>query len=83
MMDRFEMMTSDSQQIVNGAVDTEKALDLCRRIESTHLAFPLPGVLVGNFSSVVLVLAGSMGNGWEDLSVRSRIASKLVGNELG
>jgi len=23
-----------------------------------------------------------MGNGWEDLSVRSRIASELVGNEL-
>ncbi len=37
---------------------------------------------MGSFSSVVLVLAGSVGNGWEDLSVGSRIASKLVGNEL-
>ena len=27
-MDRFEMMTSDSEKIVNGAVDAEKALDL-------------------------------------------------------
>ena len=25
-MDRFEMMTSDSEQIVNGATDAEKAL---------------------------------------------------------
>jgi hypothetical protein len=39
-------------------------------------------VLVGDFSSVVFVLAGSMGDGWEDLSVRSRIASKLVSHEL-
>ena len=29
-MDRFEMMTSDSEQIVNGAVDTEKSLGLSR-----------------------------------------------------
>ena len=39
-------------------------------------------MLVRDFSSVVLVLAGSMGDGWEDLSMRSRIASKLVGYEL-
>ncbi len=39
-------------------------------------------MLVRDFRPVVFILAGSMGNGWEDLSVRSRIASKLVGNEL-
>ena len=50
--------------------------------ESTHLPFLLSGALVGNLSSVVLVLAGAMGDGWEDLSVGRRIASKLVGNEL-
>ena len=82
MVDRFEMMTSDSEQVVNGAVDAEKSLDLGRCFESTHLAFLLSGVLVGNFSSVVLVPAGSMGNGWKDFSVSRRIASKLVGNEL-
>ena len=27
-MDRFEMMTSNSEQIVNGAVDAEKSLKL-------------------------------------------------------
>ena len=81
-MDRSEMMTSNSEQVVNRAVDTEKSLDLCRRLESTHLAFLLPRVLVGDFSSVVFVLAGSMGDGWEDLSVGRRIAAKLVGDEL-
>jgi hypothetical protein len=29
-MDRFEMMTSNSEQIVNGTVDAERTLDLCR-----------------------------------------------------
>ena len=30
MMDRFEMMTSNSEQVVNRAVDAEKALELGR-----------------------------------------------------
>ena len=30
MMDRFEMMTSNSEQVVNGAVDAEKSLELWR-----------------------------------------------------
>ena len=29
-MDRSEMMTSDSEQVVNGAVAAEKTLDSCR-----------------------------------------------------
>jgi len=37
---------------------------------------------VGNFSSVVFILASSMVDGWKDLSVGGRIASKLVGHEL-
>jgi hypothetical protein len=30
MMDRFEMMTSNSEQVVNRAVDREKSLELGR-----------------------------------------------------
>ncbi len=82
MMDRFEMMTCDSEQVVNRAVDREKSLQLFRRFESTHLAFLLPGVLVGDFSSVVFVLPASMADGREDLSMCSWVASQLVGNEL-
>ena len=48
----------------------------------THLTFLLPGVLVRDFCPVILVLAGSMDDGREDLSVRSGVASKLVGHEL-
>jgi hypothetical protein len=45
-MDRFKTMTCDSEQVVNQAVEREKSLDLCRRLEATHLSFPFPGVLV-------------------------------------
>ena len=82
MVDRFEMMTCNSEQVVNRPMDREKSLNLCRRFEATHLAFLLPSVLVGDFSSVVFVLPGSVGDGWENLSLRSRIASQLVGNKL-
>lgn len=54
-MDRFEMMTCNSERGVNRAADREKSLNLCRRLEATHLAFLLPGVLMGDFSSVVKV----------------------------
>ena len=30
MMDRFEVMTANSEQVVNGAVDAEKSLELWR-----------------------------------------------------
>ena len=61
-MNRFEMMTGHSEQVMNRAVDGEKSLHLSRRFEATHLAFLLSGVLVRHFSSVVLVLPGSMGD---------------------
>ena len=54
------MVTFNSEQVVNRAVDREKSLNLYRRFEATHLTFLLPSVLVGNFSSIVLVLPGSM-----------------------
>jgi hypothetical protein len=39
-------------------------------------------VLVRDFGSVILVLPGLVGDGWEDLSVCSRIGSQPVGNKL-
>ncbi len=51
-------------------------------MEVTHLAFLLPGVLVGDFGPVIFILPGSMVDGGEDLSVRGRISSQVVGDEL-
>ena len=81
-MDRFQMMSCHSEQVVKRPVEREKSLHLCRRIETAHLTFPLPSVLVGDFSAVVVVWPASMGDGGDYLSVRRRIASQLVGDEL-
>jgi len=75
------MMTGDSEQVLNRAVDREESLNLCRRFEATHLAFLLPGVLVRDLNAVVFVLPGSMADGSKNVSVHSRIAS-LVGDKL-
>ena len=42
MVHCLEMMTCDSEQIVNRVVDREKSLKLCRRFEAPHLTFLLP-----------------------------------------
>jgi len=60
MMDRFEMMSCNSEQVLNRPVDREKSFHMGRRFEASHLAFLLPGVLVGDLSSVVFILAGPM-----------------------
>jgi hypothetical protein len=36
-VERFEMMTCNSEQVVNLAVDREKSLNLCRRFETTQI----------------------------------------------
>lgn len=60
MMDRFEMVTTHSEQVLDSTMDRKEALGLSHRLESTHLAFLFTSVLVRNFSSIVLVLAGSV-----------------------
>ena len=81
MTDRLETMAGNSEQVVNRTVDREETLDLHCRVESTHVTFLLTSALVGGFGPVVLVPAGSMGHGWEDLPVRRLTAPKLVGDE--
>jgi hypothetical protein len=67
MTNLFETMKCDSEQVVNRAMDRAESLNLCRRFEVTHFVFLLPGVLLGDFSSFVLVLPGSMCDGWKKL----------------
>ena len=81
-MDRFEAMTCDSEQVVNPVVDRQKSLKLCRRFEAPHLPFLLPGVLVGDFGTVILVLPRSTCNRWKGLPLCRRVASQLIRNEL-
>jgi hypothetical protein len=52
MVDRFETMTCDSEQIMYRAEDREEALSLLHGFEAAHPASSLTGVLVGEGSLV-------------------------------
>jgi hypothetical protein len=56
-------------------------LDLCCRFEAAYLPFLFPGVLMRDFSPIVLVLARSLGHRWEHVSMGCRITAKFVGHE--
>ena len=60
MMDCFEMVPANSEQILNLTVDSKESLSLLDRLEPSHLPLLLPGMLMGDFSSVVFILTRSM-----------------------
>ena len=82
MMERPEMATTHSEQVLNRTMDGEKTLSLTCRFESSHLPLLLPRWLMRSLGSVILVLTGSMSHRREDLTMGSVIASKLVCNKL-
>ena len=77
-----EVVTANPKQILNQTVHRKETLGLSHRLELPHLAHPLSSVLVRDLRPVVLILTGLMGNGWEDFSMRRRIAPEPVGDEL-
>ena len=76
------MVPANSEQILNLTVDGKESLSLLDRLEPSHLPFLFPGMLMGDFSPVVLILAGSMLNRGENLAMRSRIAPEFVSDQL-
>ena len=63
MVNCFEVMLTDSKQVLDLAMDSQHALRLGnRRFESSNLALLLTSVLVRNLSSVVLILSAPMLN---------------------
>ena len=62
MMRRFKPVPSESEKIQNDAVNGKKSLSLSRRLEPSHLPFPLPGRLVRDFGSIVRVLSWCRGS---------------------
>ena len=51
-------MASESEQIVDRAMEGEKPLGLMGRLESTHLSFPLARRLMRSLHSIVGVALG-------------------------
>ncbi len=58
-----EQMSAHSKEILNASVHREKPLRVRGGLEPAHLAFPLPGGLVGNFRPVVRVLVSAVDHG--------------------
>ena len=71
MMNGLKMLTTDSEQVLNGTVSREKTLSVGHWFEPSHLAFLLTRWLMRDFSLVVLVLTGAMNNGREDIPMCS------------
>ena len=77
-MNGLQMMTTDSEQVLNGTVNGEKTLSLYYRLEPSPLAFFLTRWLMRGFSPVVLVLTGAMHNGRKELPMCCRITPQLA-----
>ena len=82
MMNSFEMAPANPEKILNLTVDSKESLSLLDRPEPSHLPLLFPGMLMGHFSPVVLILAGSMLNRGENLAMGSRIAPEFVSDQL-
>ena len=82
MMNCFEMVPANSEQILNLTVDGKESLSLLDRLEPSHLPLLFPGMLMRDFSPVVLVLTRSMLNRGEKLTMGSRIAPEFVSDQL-
>ena len=50
MMNGLKMMTTDSEQVLDGTVNREKTLSLCHGFEPSHLPLLFTSVLMGDFS---------------------------------
>jgi len=60
VVDRAEQMSAHAKEVLNGSVHREKSLRVGSRLEATHLAFPLPSRLAGDFHPIVRVMVGAM-----------------------
>ena len=75
-------MASESEQILNHAMEQEKPLSLTCRFESTHLPFPLARRLMRSLHPIVGVTLGRVSHVAEAGSHCSRVASQSVGDDL-
>ena len=60
MMRRFQQVPSQSEEILDDAVEGEEPLRLTSRFKSAHLPFSLAGRLMGDFGAIVGISFGAM-----------------------
>ena len=71
MMNRLEMVTTQSEQVLDSAMDHEEALRLTNRFELSHLSFLLSCRLMGDLGTVVLILTSPVNDRRKELSMGS------------
>ena len=74
-------MASESEQIVDHAMEGKEPLGLIGRLESTHLPFPLARRLMRSLDSIVGVTLGRVSHIAEAGSDCCRVASQSVGDD--
>ena len=72
-------MATQVEEIANDPVNRQKPLRLASGFELAHLAFPLSGRLMRDFSPVVGVAPGVVHDRRHHTLVRGPVASELVG----
>ena len=75
-------MTAGAKQIVNGAMDGEKALGVAWGLEPTHRSLPLPGRRVGQLGAVIQPFVRAVLDDAGNQFLASRfVAFKRVGDD--
>jgi len=79
VMDRPEMVTAHSEHILNRSMDKQEALNFPHGSKTSRLTFSMARWLMRSLNSVILILPGSVFNGWKDFAMGSWITPELVG----
>ena len=75
-------MSANNEKVDHGAVDRKESLCLSRRLESSHLAFPLPRTLMRYLGPVVGILIVAVQHRWHHIAFSGRVALELVCDQL-
>ena len=81
MLCRLQVVSTDSEHVLNLTVYPKEPLGVSNGFEPSHLAFLLAGVLMGNLSPVVFILARSMLRRREHLATGGWVAHEFVGDQ--
>ena len=79
-MGSLHQMATYPKEIVDRAVDGEKALDVAQRFEATHVAFALACGLMGHLGAVVRVLGCTMVDGGKGSPMRCSVTAEFIGD---
>ena len=75
---RRQMRAAATKDIVDLGMRRQKTLSVARRFVSPHLAFPLPGGLMGNLRPIVQSLVLPMLDAGQDVRLGGSIALQFV-----